>query len=97
MRRESACDFIYTISTEVSIISVNSDSIIFGLDRLLHIHLVESIAFHELGCKMIWCKTKHTKRISAEKRIDVDLFCGVHILSGFKLPNAENRDRKIGG
>jgi hypothetical protein len=81
MRREGAGDFIYTISTEVSIVSVNSDSIIFGLDWLWHILLTGSIAFHELGCKMTWPKAKYTKRISAEKRIDVDLFRGVHILS----------------
>ena len=81
MRRESACDFVYTISTEVSVVSVNSDSIIFGLDSLWRILLTGSISFHELGCKMTWRKAKYTKRISAEKRIDLDLSRGVYILS----------------
>ncbi len=81
MRREGAGDFIYTVSTEVSLVSVNSDSIIFDLDWLWHILLTGSIAFHELGCKMTWPKAKNTHWISAKKRIDVNLSRGVHILS----------------
>jgi hypothetical protein len=71
----------YSVSTEVSIISVNSDSIIFRLDWLCHILLMRSIAFHKLGCKMTWRKAKYTKRISAEKRIDADLSRVVDILT----------------
>src|SRR6266566_8564309 len=97
MRRESACEFVYAISTEVSIVSVNSDCIIFGLDCLCHILLMRSIAFHELGCEMSWPKAKYTKRISTEKRIDVDVSRSIHIFSRFKHPNAENLGRKIGG
>jgi len=97
MRREGAGDFIYTVSTEVSLVSVNSDSIIFDLDWLWHILLTGSIAFHKLGCKMSWAKAKYTKRISTEKRIDVDVSRSIHIFSRFKHPNAENLGRKIGG
>jgi len=81
MRRQSACDFVYVISAEVSIVSISRDSIIFGLDSLWLILLTGSIAFHELGCKMIWPKAKYAKRISAEKRIDLDLSRVVYVLS----------------
>src|SRR6266576_6650271 len=97
MCRESACGFVCTISAEISIVSVNSGSVIFSLDSLWHILLVRSIAFHELGCKMTWPKAKYANWISAQKRVDQDLPLSVHILSRFKHPNAENLGRKIGG
>src|SRR6266567_7275361 len=97
MCRESPCDLVYTVSAEVSIVSVNSGSVIFSLDSLWHILLVRSIAFHELRCKMTWPKAKYANRISAQKRVDQDLSLSVHILSRFKHPNAENLGREIGG
>src|SRR6266480_1099950 len=96
MCSESACGLVYTVSAEVSIVSVNSGGIIFRLDSLWHSLLVRSIAFHELGCKMSWPKAKYTKRILTEKRIDVDVSGSIHIFSRFELPNAENCSGKIG-
>ena len=81
MRRKSARVFVYTISTEVSVVSINRERIIFGLGWLWHILLRRSITLHELRCKMIWPKAKDTKRIGAEKRIDLNLSRRVHILS----------------
>jgi len=96
MCRESPCDLVYTVSAEVSIVSVNSGGIIFSLDSLWHTLLVRSITFHELGCKMTWPKAKYANWISAQERVDQDLPPGVHILSRFKHPNAENLGPKIG-
>jgi len=96
MCRESACGLVYTVSAEVSIVSVNSGGIIFSLDSLWRSLLVRSIAFHELGCKMTWPKAKYANWISAQERVDQDLPPGVHILSRFKRPNAENLGRKVG-
>ncbi len=94
--RESACGLVYTVSAEVSIVSVNSGGIIFSLDLLWHPLLVRSIAFHELGCKMSWPKAKYAYWISAQERVDHDLPPSVHILSRFKHPITENPGRKIG-
>src|SRR5258707_10951933 len=73
MCRESACGFVYTVSAEISIVSVNSGSVILSLGSLWHVLLVRSIAFHELRCKMTWPKAKYANRISAQKRVDQDL------------------------
>ena len=81
MRRESACDFVYSVGAEIGIVSVHSDGIIVSFDSLHHILLMRSIAFHKLGCKMAWRKANYTKRIPAEKWINDDLTRGVHILS----------------
>jgi hypothetical protein len=80
MRRESARSLVYTVSTEVGIVSVNADSIIFGLDPPERTALPRSIAFHELGCKMSRSKAKYSNGIPAEKRVDMDLLHSIHIL-----------------
>src|SRR2546430_3237756 len=97
MCRESACGFVCTVSAKISIVSVNTGSVILSLGSLWHILLVRSIAFHELRCKMTWPKAKYANRISAQKRVDQDLPLGVYILSRFKHPNAENLGREIAG
>src|SRR5439155_376256 len=93
MCRESACGFVCTVRAEVSIVSVNTGSVILSLGSLWHVLLVRSIAFHELRCKMTWPKAKYANRISAQKRVDQDLPLSVHILSLFKHPNASLRNK----
>src|SRR6266480_2677665 len=95
MRCESAFDFVYAISTKISIVSVNTGRIIFGVDRPQRIFLLGSVTFHELGCKMSWTKAKYPKRISTEKRIHMDSSGSIHIFSCFELPNTENGGSKI--
>jgi hypothetical protein len=51
------------------------------LGSLKHIFIARPIALHELGGKMTRPKAKYTERISAEKRINVDLSRVVYILS----------------
>src|SRR6266699_835008 len=97
MCRESACGFVCTVRSEVSIVSVNTGSVILSLCSWWHVLLVISIAFHELRCKMNWPTAKYANRISAKKRVDQDLPLSVHILSRFEHPNADNLGRKIGG
>ncbi len=58
IRRESACDFVYTINTEISTVSVHGDIIVFSFDWLWLVLPSGSLALHELSRKMTWPKKK---------------------------------------
>src|SRR4030095_9847007 len=78
MCRESACGFVCTVSAEISIVSVNSGSVIFSLDSLWHILLGRARYFRARGSaeQRRASNERVTKQVAYEKELGQVLHCG---------------------